>query len=1625
MADAPTEIRANRSEITLADRLSASKFYPVCQDGPLCPYLNDPELLMRLLGKGERRKTFKKFSKQRNWKDKPKAPSTMTDDCLKALLYSACNSKDARDEMCQFEDGSSSLGHIVYEAMMVKDLALHEACRKKLTLPTVNQFKQIQIITPEMFGHLMEAHAADEMHREGLHLLALSLAMLKKNQAAKYMEELLCFFPDSAEPMGCLDEEEYRFACESIPEIIDRPSQSAVSIFACAMLRADSMTKELHAVKSAFDEYKTTLNKICAATELSHFADAGPIGSWIKTVTRDRQIVASSADSARKILAEECIHPDGKKCEFSRVQAEYRNCASLQVSEFISLADRASDAAKSVADQRNFDRASLISLVAQQRDYLKQLGRKDGDCNVAIVGELPCVVSEILSVQRKRVQELKLELMAALDRVRTDMFMRLDTIKSLASTVTRSVPIDAEIAEIRRKLLLADDMPAIENCREQIETLETEVGEASFDPDQGGVSDAASRLLNNPGDTKAFLDLCGALNSKGKPDVALLLLVARQSQYPVDEISEDPDRAVGELIQAVCAVGNARRNFNEIWKLASHSPWLAAIGRRDLTATDLIERLAVMYAWNNDEQVSANLMNLGTIDRSDIALPSSVMQMIDAIVSRAPLRVISSVDVTRRESLRQEIEERLAFENGKFRHIQCGKATHFARFEALTVFPKLQDHWLQVSTAIDKGLNSDAIDLARSVVIDEWLERMGKSHDREIQSHPHYSTKIRIFITEFVELVQKYVDELTRFSCSGELRIDESYLKNELSNWAGKNSVRQQLVACIFQKPTVSSTEGAHHSLIEMLLKSQNVIASCPSTVSWSISQRFVEQGPVLESLILEDLHQARPLEEVDEFLVNQAGWTHLRILWENKNTELESHYAKKEHEELLELNTLRSGVSICENGALIDVFDLCCRAGRFKASRAIAADCQEQSFKESATRIEQVKDLMSQKFDELNQVKNIADEQAMSSDWVARIYSLASEIEFPLKQLHRSAVYAGSFDFARLEQLAASLNCLHNIVKERSSNFETVRFHLDGGNLDSIIASNSEIAKQQAEENCPELLGAWSQLSEVSEYRVGPAWVAFAKLFGKLSNLYHDESDTKCRFVPVSPFDYPYSVYQTAFYKPKSEFLKKPLRFYLYRTDVDSQSRQRLDSWLSQEQSAAWLHVIFAPSGADKLRKALQLDKKFRGVLVIDDEFIYRIAAEEKHDVPVRRGLHESVADLISLSPFVSNGYCHEVNNIYVGRGDIIKRLVNSPQAMIWGGRRIGKTSVLHALESILVRKNYRVALVYADVQDSVDPDLAIAKTLAAKLGFSPIESVHDFVRQVQAESKNEVKFAFLLDEADEYIKKSRGFHDGKFPLASALRKIVMEDSTKGTVLVYSGYHQLYFEAKLDKSKKRVGHPFVNIAHEFPIRDLAHDDVIELVKTGFEEMLGIDLHPEVPSLIAKKASRHPAFVQEFCRCLLDHVSLRRSRPQTKLVISPQDVEEVYEADGGGDGGEQPFIFYVDETLGFNLSDLGRSIMLTFDSDEYRSKQEIYKDLRDFAECAEIECPKEDHFSDTIDLLVMTNLLTQDPKATDRYRMTYPTFIDILKRLNKLGKTEIEKSLRGYDQHERNGGILR
>ena len=70
--------------------------YPFNLDGPLCPLLNDAELLAAFYGEESLRHGIKLFCKKTNWPGKPVVAFAINPEKLQELLLSLFNSPDAR-----------------------------------------------------------------------------------------------------------------------------------------------------------------------------------------------------------------------------------------------------------------------------------------------------------------------------------------------------------------------------------------------------------------------------------------------------------------------------------------------------------------------------------------------------------------------------------------------------------------------------------------------------------------------------------------------------------------------------------------------------------------------------------------------------------------------------------------------------------------------------------------------------------------------------------------------------------------------------------------------------------------------------------------------------------------------------------------------------------------------------------------------------------------------------------------------------------------------------------------------------------------------------------------------------------------------------------------------------------------------------------------------------------------------------------------------------------------------------------------------------------------------------------------------------------------------------------------
>jgi len=1421
-------------------------------------------------------------------------------------------------------------------------------------------------------------------------------------------------------------------------ERLEINQHTSVNQIDCWIPLVDELTRKAGVLEKSFGHFSQSAKQLAAIQELASFGDSGDAAPLLSSLESERSLIQIQSCDILSSLGARCEGAEGTECDLPQLLRHIKANPTATLNELVSNVNEIRKEADALLASAKSARDELKELKIIEADLITLVGSSAQKPSQPEQNASPCRILQIVTEQQKHVADLRTELSSELNNRKAVLIAECDQLDAEYNLNTNTNFNDYLLIkeDIRCGIDSANNINEVEACKALLEQLKTKCrARRHYNPHE-----FARRLQKKPDGFPDFLDLCRTLIEQSAPEAAFLLLHLRQHLHPFEEISEFTDQALSILLEAACKAASGELPLSSVLNTLCADPWLISIGRNDIESSDLHERFVIVLLGavlaGDTDRAATTLVNIGAAELIRQTFPEVLNRILQAAVTRRSIQIVSAYDLAIRIEQERNICESIAFDNGKYRHIQCGKAVHFARFEAMQVFPALTELWRNISLDIQAGRYDAAHTLLNSIDVHEWYDKLSQKHDKSIYDHPHYSERIRAYMGLFLAQVQEHVAYCESIWMYGELVITEDELQEGLQHWIGTQEDRGAMVTLVMRNLMPHQEVAQAQSILNAAALCKPVMLRCPHFIPWLRAKQIPEPDLRLEQLILEDLTHDFQIEEAAEILEADSAWEQLGILSRSKDTARNQDWGAKHKHDATEFAERKAEVLAAKNQSQIDVFDACVQGGRFPAALRILEHCDQQKASKRAQEMVAVSSFVDEQIKNIGAIKELAADANMPEEWQEDVSSLAAKIERQLRVLRRSDESGDAIRDTKL-RLAKAVDALRFVIQQHAQVFDEVEHHLQSSQADNGLRLITANDQERALENCPELVKNWTILASKDlpdESETKRVWTRFIKEFAKICNLYHDEQDERKRFVPVPSIQYTFVVHQTAFYKPQSEFLKRPLRLYLYRQDdVDHQALQRLDAELTGDNSATWLHIVFAPQGVDKVRRFFKYDKGFKNFLLIDESFLYQICLVEKHDVPVRQALHASVTDLASSSPFVAQGYCHQSNNIYVGRKDILQKLQNNPQAMIWGGRRIGKTSVLHALESALGKRNYNVAYVYVDIEDSGDPDLSIAKKIAATLKLQNVESITDFERQITLLRNNGSRVAFLIDEVDEYIKKSKRVHGNSFPLATVLRQLVMDDSSKDTILVYSGYHQLYYEVKLDKNKRRVGHPFINLAQDIPIRDLTHDDVDELVKTGFEEMLGISVDPQVPRLISSRASRHPAFVQQFCRCLLEQASKRRS-PRTHITITTDDVEAVYSADGSGEGGEQPFIFYVNETLGYNLSHLGRAIMLAIpqllsenqmpNENDYFPIRKIKDELNGWCEIIEIQNPEIEHFQQTIELLVMTNMLTQNPQEHDEYRITYPTYIDILRRLDKLGKSAIEFSLQQYDAKERAEGVL-
>ena len=254
----------------------------------------------------------------------------------------------------------------------------------------------------------------------------------------------------------------------------------------------------------------------------------------------------------------------------------------------------------------------------------------------------------------------------------------------------------------------------------------------------------------------------------------------------------------------------------------------------------------------------------------------------------------------------------------------------------------------------------------------------------------------------------------------------------------------------------------------------------------------------------------------------------------------------------------------------------------------------------------------------------------------------------------------------------------------------------------------------------------------------------------------------------------------------------------------------------------------------------------------------------------------------------------------MFFGREQLIERIlqtIHNNSLLLYGERRIGKTSLQHHLRRRLLQlddPDYDFFPVFVDLQGT--PESQFFATLAEDV-FHQLESIlgdmgpgedldpesaygyRDLVRDLRRvikvlkeRSSKQVKLVLLIDEVDEL-----NAYDPR--INQRLRSLFMKSFAENLVAVVSG-------VEIRKQWDKEGSPWYNFFEEIEVTPIGRDDAVELITRPIGGVFKIDR--AVTDRIIELTDRKPYHVQRLCVALVN-----RMHEQGRRVVTTADVDAV------------------------------------------------------------------------------------------------------------------------------------
>ena len=324
------------------------------------------------------------------------------------------------------------------------------------------------------------------------------------------------------------------------------------------------------------------------------------------------------------------------------------------------------------------------------------------------------------------------------------------------------------------------------------------------------------------------------------------------------------------------------------------------------------------------------------------------------------------------------------------------------------------------------------------------------------------------------------------------------------------------------------------------------------------------------------------------------------------------------------------------------------------------------------------------------------------------------------------------------------------------------------------------------------------------------------------------------------------------------------------------------------QHVSGATIAVLVVPDARAWLQRPAPLRAQrtlATSVVVLDVLMLMDVVGSmSPRDALVREVLAQ--ADLTKASPFRSTGATPP--EMFFGRqqeaADLMSALATSSVAVV-GGRRIGKTSLLHRATTTLRSEGWLPF--YADLQEAGDwrtfaDHVRVRWDVDVESTFAPA-ALTSIIAQLRTRGNGPM--VLILDEVDQLLNWDQD-HGGEF-VPEAFFRACRALSQEGAVqFVFSGERTIA-ERLWDPAS-----PHWNFCRELPLRQLTRDATDALIGDPLRSLgVGIRDPDTALELVWARTQGHPQIVQWLGEELVKR--LNELDPSTRTEIGSTDIEAI------------------------------------------------------------------------------------------------------------------------------------